>query len=135
MFAGFDRVRRLTLEAIGAATLPDDVFLDLGALRHVDLGGNALSLIDAAPFAASESGGLPGRIETLSLRDNRISRLHDLHLRRFTGMRELDLSGNRLESLPGGTFGAMSGLRSLDLRDNRLSDIPDGVCSPICRPP
>ena len=118
MFAGFDRVRRLTLEAIGAATLPDDVFLDLGALRHVDLGGNALSLIDAAPFAASESGGLPGRIETLSLRDNRISRLHDLHLRRFTGMRELDLSGNRLESLPGGTFGAMSGLRSLDLRDN-----------------
>ena len=127
MFAGFDRVRRLTLEAIGAATLPDDVFLDLGALRHVDLGGNALSLIDAAPFAASESGGLPGRIETLSLRDNRISRLHDLHLRRFTGMRELDLSGNRLESLPGGTFGAMSGLRSLDLRDNRLAALPAGM--------
>ncbi len=128
MFAGFGRVQRLALRDNALVGLPDLVFVGLESLLHLDLGDNALNTINHNPFITTElSNPVSRQILTLSLRNNRFSRLTQDSLRPFRGVQELDLSGNRLQTLSALAFTNNNALRSLDLRNNRLAAIPDGL--------
>ncbi|MXW48558.1 MAG: leucine-rich repeat protein, partial [Gammaproteobacteria bacterium] len=119
MFAGFSRVQRLALRDNVLTGLPDLVFVGLESLLHLDLGDNALNTINQNPFITTELGNPVSRqIQTLSLRNNRFSRLTQDSLRPFRGVQELDLSGNRLQTLSAPAFSNNKALRSLDLRNN-----------------
>ncbi|VDN10675.1 unnamed protein product, partial [Dibothriocephalus latus] len=116
MFHGLHHLQRLTLSRLGVSSIDLESFLELRALRDLDLSGNAL---EEVPGAALERLSLTqrNRLITLNLADNRITCLPASGLSKLVRLRRLDLGGNQLTVIA---------LREVNLLNNPLQIIaPD----------
>uniref|UniRef100_A0A0X3NY00 Leucine-rich repeat-containing protein 15 n=1 Tax=Schistocephalus solidus TaxID=70667 RepID=A0A0X3NY00_SCHSO len=125
MFHGLHHLQILTLSRLGVSSIDLESFLELRALRDLDLSGNAL---EEVPGSALErlSFTQRNRLITLNLADNRITCLPSNGLAKLVRLRRLDLSGNQLTVIGSLAFEGLKALREVNLLDNPLQIIaPD----------
>ena len=122
-FLNLDALRSLDLSDNRLSELPEAIFSPLGTLRELSLDGNDLTTLPADGF-----DGL-SELQTLNLHDNQLSELPEDVFSPLDTLRELSLNGNALTTLTAGILDGLSELQTLNLHDNRLSRLTPGVFS------
>ncbi|CAG5923108.1 unnamed protein product [Menidia menidia] len=125
-------------ESLGLRSLPRSVPLDTSALS---VARNQLCNVDhllrrfsgLTELSLSHNllerfpRGLPPSLESLALRENRITYLTAGGLRQLGNLTRLDLEDNRLRAIQPGALLALTGLRVLTLKGNKLTSLPPNL--------
>ncbi|XP_066273616.1 insulin-like growth factor-binding protein complex acid labile subunit [Branchiostoma lanceolatum] len=106
---------------IEKGTIDAGVFAGLGRLGTLNLADNKLTRVP------SEALGKINQLDTLNLAGNEITTLHPSDFDNQTTIRTLNLNGNNLTSVPEAVFDRLTRLYEVDLSDNPIVHVGPGA--------
>ena len=112
IFSGAGNLTKLVLNAGGVESLPENLLRDTKKLKHFEIKSNKMTTLPSLSNCNS--------LETLLVRDNRITILNSNAFQKNRNLKVLDLSRNKLVSIPNRIFSNTPRLEALDLSHNGL---------------
>ena len=110
--------------------LPDQIFDGFDNLKHLSLGNNQLSSIDASLFKPLKnlvSLDLSYSLSPEDFDEDELFALEEDVFTNLTNLQLLDLSGNQIEFLPDGILDGLYNLEALNLSYNLLALLPISI--------
>ena len=141
-------ITTLTMRNVYISSLPDDVFLGLNKLLHLDLSSCKLQTTSNDSFAGldkltilnlqknkltSVPCCLPGTLQKLFIDNNQIIEIGKNALYKLGRLSELRMSFNKILTLMQDSFNGLSSLEILDLYGNQIATLPGKVFAPLIR--
>lgn len=109
-FTSLTNLAELYLGVNSFQTIPAGAFKTLQHLTNLDLKGASLMNITAGAFQ-----GLENSLRKLELSDNRLQRIHTVHLSELYRLEDLVIGQNEFDTIPEGAFVGLKNLRRIDI--------------------
>ena len=133
--ASMTTVKTLNLNNNALQKLPQELFTSFPQLKYLFVAHNKLDSINPDTFACATSqlfkGNACGNLETVVLRNNRISSISPNAFNELKSLNALDVSQNRISHVPDNSFKHLDNLEHLDLSHNFIRDLAQGVFSKL----
>ena len=120
----------IDLSELEIKNLPDQIFEGFEKLKHLSLGNNQLSSINAtifAPLKSLVSLDLSYSLSPEEFDEDELFALEEDVFTNLTNLQLLDLSGNQIEFLPDGILDGLYNLEALNLSYNLLALLPISI--------